>query len=230
MSDGNQVAGVTPPTTEQVAEAQAWFGVRDATEPRRLMDLSEVARDHAAVLVRAALAGGPDEPLRALAEWLVSMDDPEDANGREERRIVTLTRIIENARAALAAARPAAEPAGTVSEIRRELVWQRDALPEMSAQRKAMVWALAMVDRVAAARPAGDDTTTLKHTEWLTVGTDEDGDEGAETFETAADAKRAADLWRRRGMTNVYVERHDVTTTRTVSPWAPVDEQDGARA
>lgn len=63
---------------------------------------------------------------------------------------------------------------------------------------------------------AGDDITE-SWTEWLTVGTDEDGDEGAETFETEVDAVTAAGRWRIRGMTNVYVERHDVATTRTVS-------------
>lgn len=42
-----------------------------------------------------------DEKLGELARWLVSMDDPEDAAGLEERRSVTLTRIIERAREAL---------------------------------------------------------------------------------------------------------------------------------
>lgn len=66
----------------------------------------------------------------------------------------------------------------------------------------------------------GDDTTsTLRHTEWLTIGTDEDGNEGAETFEAQLDAVAAATRWRIRGMTNVYVERHDVSTTRTVTLW-----------
>jgi hypothetical protein len=66
----------------------------------------------------------------------------------------------------------------------------------------------------------GDDTTsTLRHVEWLTIGTDEDGNEGAETFEAQLDAVAAATRWRIRGMTNVYVERHDVSTTRTVTLW-----------
>lgn len=41
--------------------------------------------------------------LRELAEWLVSMDDPENAEGLEVRRSVTLTQIIERAGAALEA-------------------------------------------------------------------------------------------------------------------------------
>jgi hypothetical protein len=46
----------------------------------------------------------PAEQLRGaveVLEWLVSMDDPEDVIGRAERQTVTLTKIIERARAAL---------------------------------------------------------------------------------------------------------------------------------
>lgn len=64
-----------------------------------------------------------------------------------------------------------------------------------------------------------DDVTA--HVEWATVGTDEDSDEGIETFESKNEAVAAAGLWRRRGMTNVYVERHDVSTTRTVVEGEP---------
>ena len=39
--------------------------------------------------------------LSDLAEWLVALDDPEDVIGREDRRTVTLTKIIERARDAL---------------------------------------------------------------------------------------------------------------------------------
>lgn len=41
------------------------------------------------------------DPLRAFAEWLVSLDDPE-GNGAEARRTVTLNQIITRARQALA--------------------------------------------------------------------------------------------------------------------------------
>lgn len=44
-----------------------------------------------------------DSELREFAQWLVSMDDPEDVHGREQRRAVTLTAIIDRARSALAA-------------------------------------------------------------------------------------------------------------------------------
>lgn len=49
-----------------------------------------------------------NEQLRAFAEWLVSMDDSEDVLGREARRTVILTNIIDRARAALDAG-PAAD-------------------------------------------------------------------------------------------------------------------------
>lgn len=81
-----------------------------------------------------------------------------------------------------------------------------------------------MLVRAGSVSPNDAHTSTARHTEWLTFGT-EDGDEGVETFETEADAQRAADRWLRRGMTDVYVERHDVhverrtvsTTTRTTA-------------
>lgn len=41
------------------------------------------------------------DPLRDMAEWLVSLDDPEDVDGREQRRTVTLDQIIARAREAL---------------------------------------------------------------------------------------------------------------------------------
>lgn len=44
---------------------------------------------------------GELEALRQLAEWLISMDDIEDAYGSAERRVVTLTKIIERAKLAL---------------------------------------------------------------------------------------------------------------------------------
>lgn len=39
--------------------------------------------------------------LRGFFDWLLTLDDPEDSIGREERRSVTLTKIIDRARAAL---------------------------------------------------------------------------------------------------------------------------------
>ncbi|GEC25360.1 hypothetical protein PSA01_23890 [Pseudonocardia saturnea] len=77
--------------------------------------------------------------------------------------------------------------------------------------------AAARISELEAAASPDDAPTTTHHVEWLTVGTDEDGDEGVETFETEVEAVTAAGRWRIRGMTNVYVERHDVATTRTVS-------------
>lgn len=41
------------------------------------------------------------DPCRELAEWLVSLDDPEDVDGREQRRTVTLDQITARAREAL---------------------------------------------------------------------------------------------------------------------------------
>lgn len=63
-----------------------------------------IEKEEAVEALRAAAwvrDGSDDEKLRDLARWLVSMDDPEDVLGREERRSVTLTAIIERARAAL---------------------------------------------------------------------------------------------------------------------------------
>jgi hypothetical protein len=44
---------------------------------------------------------GYGNPLRELAEWLISMDDIDQPAGLEARRTVTLTRIIDRARQAL---------------------------------------------------------------------------------------------------------------------------------
>lgn len=41
------------------------------------------------------------DPLRDLAEWLVSMDDPENEEGMHDRQTVTLTKIIDRASEAL---------------------------------------------------------------------------------------------------------------------------------
>lgn len=46
---------------------------------------------------------GPVSAPEALCEWLVSLDDEPGSPGAEERRSVTLTRIIEKAKEALAA-------------------------------------------------------------------------------------------------------------------------------
>lgn len=40
----------------------------------------------------------PDPDVAAFLDWLISMDDPEDMEGRAERQVVTLTRIIDRAR------------------------------------------------------------------------------------------------------------------------------------
>lgn len=46
-----------------------------------------------------SLVGGtPAQPLRDFLSWLIAMDDPADEVGREARRTVTLTRIIDRAR------------------------------------------------------------------------------------------------------------------------------------
>ena len=77
------------------------------------------------------------------------------------------------------------------------------------------------VERRAGSLPAPPPNDVTAHVEWGTVGTDEDGDEGIETFESKDEAVEAAGRWRARGMTNVYVERHDVSTTRTVVEGEP---------
>lgn len=68
--------------------------------------LSPISKDEAKeALERAAWTEPPpDRALRAcyeLAEWLVRLDDPEDVLAREERRTLTLTEIVERARAAV---------------------------------------------------------------------------------------------------------------------------------
>jgi hypothetical protein len=71
-----------------------WLGTWDA--PISVSDL-----ENAAKLVRAAdVANGRTESLVALAEWLVALDDV-DGPGATARRSVTLTQIINRARAAL---------------------------------------------------------------------------------------------------------------------------------
>jgi hypothetical protein len=53
---------------------------------------------------------GELEALRQLAEWLICMDDAEDAYGSAERRTVTLTKIIDRAKLALRGEVPASVP------------------------------------------------------------------------------------------------------------------------
>ena len=65
-----------------------------------------VVRDLSVRVVRAeaAVAARPsaDTETRALAEWLVLLDDDDpESPGRQDRRTVTLTAIIDRARAAL---------------------------------------------------------------------------------------------------------------------------------
>lgn len=49
----------------------------------------------------AMVGDRPADLLRELAEWLVSLNDPEDVDGREQRRTVALDQIITRAREAL---------------------------------------------------------------------------------------------------------------------------------
>lgn len=65
------------------------------------------ARAKAADAENARLRG-----VRALAEWLAAMHDPEDVDARWERRTVTLQEIIDRARRALAAAPAPTEDEG----------------------------------------------------------------------------------------------------------------------
>jgi len=62
----------------------------------------EWTADQADAIVEIVLEAAQPRGAVSLAEWLVSLDTPE---GREERRTVTLTRIIERAQAVLAAER-----------------------------------------------------------------------------------------------------------------------------
>lgn len=45
----------------------------------------------------------PPETPADVCRWLLTLDDPEDVVGREDRRTVNLTEIIQRARLALAA-------------------------------------------------------------------------------------------------------------------------------
>jgi hypothetical protein len=57
-------------------------------------------------LVRYARLKADHDRYKGVLEWLVSLDDPEDVLGREERRTVTLTQIIDRAHRALDPERP----------------------------------------------------------------------------------------------------------------------------
>lgn len=61
-----------------------------------------LSNDEAAQLVEAVEAlDRRAGALEEFARWVVALDDPEDVLAREERRTVTLTRIIDRAREAL---------------------------------------------------------------------------------------------------------------------------------
>lgn len=78
----------------QVLIHDGWLGEWDA--PISVADLENAAKS-----VRTAdIVNGRTESLVALAEWLVMLDDP-DGPGAVARRTVTLTQIINRARAAL---------------------------------------------------------------------------------------------------------------------------------
>lgn len=64
------------------------------------------APDHPLRSVPADLAAENRElhRLRELVDWLISMDDPEDVDGLEQRRTVRLSAIIDRARDARGAA------------------------------------------------------------------------------------------------------------------------------
>jgi hypothetical protein len=76
-------------------------------------DMSEVMQTEEAALLAGEVAGiakhalDRGERLRAggpeheFIEWLIRLDDPEDVLAREERRVLTLTEIIDRARKAL---------------------------------------------------------------------------------------------------------------------------------
>ena len=82
-------------------------------------------------------------------------------------------------------------------------------------------------DARPAAGPVGDDTTT----EYRATGTDREGIGAvSDWMPTEREAHDCCRNWQRYGITDLAVESRTVTTTTTVSPWAPVDEQDGAQA
>lgn len=82
------------PTPDRISEAEVFL--RDDVA-------GWAAEEHLDVLLAAL--GARTEVL----SWLVSLDDPEDVTGREQRRTVTLDQIISRARTALD---PSADPTG----------------------------------------------------------------------------------------------------------------------
>jgi hypothetical protein len=92
-----------------MADSDAIRAAREMVESRKRAyghDLSRAGRDAYMVSVAAAALLHEYDALAARVAahdeflgWLTSMDDPEDVVGREERRTVTLTRIIDRAAA-----------------------------------------------------------------------------------------------------------------------------------
>jgi len=70
---------------------------KPATWERHRDGFMAMAERALAAADRGAVSNGPS--CRALAQWLVALDEP----GASERRTITLTQVIEQARAALAA-------------------------------------------------------------------------------------------------------------------------------
>jgi hypothetical protein len=59
------------------------------------------------VILNYILVSGPDDDLLAdFARWLLTLDDPDDEQGRADRQRVNLTQIIGRAREALGVAEP----------------------------------------------------------------------------------------------------------------------------
>jgi hypothetical protein len=86
-------------------EPQRQDGLREQLESVKYLAVKAGCYDAAdaisGLLGRPVLRSAGDGPAVDLAVWLTSLDDPEDPKGLEERRTVTLTQIIDKARAAL---------------------------------------------------------------------------------------------------------------------------------
>lgn len=205
------------PSPERVVEAKRWF--RENPGCLAVMGDSGVSMHrHAAVLVRAALADDAELDgwylLRRIRDnfdcheiFVVGEDPP---CGKCPTCVAT---------AALAGGPD--EPLG----VDGPWYLADDGRSFKDARGLYLHWTPAVsrfvLDTVnaalAGARPAPEPATTDTHTEYRVAGSDVVPDPPITSREHA----QSIAGWR-------HVERREVTTT--VSPWAPVDEQDGAQA
>lgn len=91
--------------TDDPASRERFYGTTDPHEMAKVdqeTPAEELLATADRIVSHTVIPNGEDTPLEAFARWVVALDDPDpDSQGFQDRKAVTLGRIIDRAREAL---------------------------------------------------------------------------------------------------------------------------------